>query len=413
VPRAEPSRRWARLRLLVRPTRIRLCSVALALVGALILATSANASELAVEDPAGIAAVVGSGQEPTETATPAPAAPEAETLVAAPSPEGVVAQVPEVATVEAELPPAEAPAPTPEAPAPETPAPEAPAPSPPAEPPPTEAPAPEAPPPSPPVETPPVEAPVAPAAPEVRPPEVHVEAPAQEAIVQSSPEPASEKPVPERPQDAAGAASQSEAAGGTETSSTKGTQSVGGVGAAASGAGLPLGTPLDPVVPATGSPADGTAEPLTGAAARAASATIAARKSAAFGAGPLDCAKALQAGAGEACSIWGVAPQRSESSVLPLGAPGGPLPPDPNGGATGGGHSVVSAPLGSSTPGPQPGGSSGGASAGGGGGGLATSGFLSLAGLLLLAAPRAMRRLRLLCQPWRTACFALIPERPG
>jgi hypothetical protein len=192
---------------------------------------------------------------------------------------------------------------------------------------------------------------------------------------------------------------------------------VGGVGAAAplgpSGAGLPLGTPLDPVVPATGSPADGTAEPVTAAAARAASATIAARKSAAFGAGPIDCAKALQAGTGEACSSWVVAPQRSESSVLPLGAPGGPLPPDPNGGATGGGHSVVSAPLGSSTPGPQPGGSSGGASAGGGGGGLATSGFFSLAGLLLLAAPRAMRRLRLLCQPWRTACFALIPERPG
>ena len=386
---AEPIRRSARRRALVRPTRIRLCSVALALLGALILATSANASELAVEDPAGIAAVVGSGQEPTETATPAPAAPEAETLVAAPSPEGVVAQVPEVPTVEAELPAVEVPAPAPETPAPE------------------------APPPSPPVETPPVEAPVAPAPPEVRPPEVHVEAPAQEAIVQSSPEPVSEKPAPERPQDAEGAASQSEAAGGAETSSTKGTQSVGGVGAAASGAGLPLGTPLDPVVPKTGSPADGTAEPLTAAAARAASATIAARKSAAFGAGPLDCAKALQAGTGEGCSSWVVAPQRSESSVLPLGAPGGPLPPDPNGGATGGGHSVVSALLGSSTPGPQPGGSSGGASAGGGGGGLATSGFFSLAGLLLLAAPRAMRRLRLLCQPWRTACFALIPERPG
>jgi hypothetical protein len=396
VPPAEPSRRSTRLRALVRPTRIRLCSVALALLGALILATSANASELAVEDPAGIAAVVGSGQEPTETGTPAPAAPEAETLVAAPSPEGVVAQVPEVPTIEAELPIAEAPAPTPEAPAPEAPAP-----------------TPEAPAPSPPVETPPVEAPVAPAQPEARAPEVHVEAPAQEAIVQSSPEPVSEKPAPERPQDAEGAASQSEAAGGAETSSTKGTQSVGGVGAAASGAGLPLGTPLDPVVPKTGSPADGTAEPLTAAAARAASATIAARKSAAFGAGPLDCAKALQAGTGEGCSSWVVAPQRSESSVLPLGAPGGPLPPDPNGGATGGGHSVVSALLGSSTPGPQPGGSSGGASAGGGGGGLATSGFFSLAGLLLLAAPRAMRRLRLLCQPWRTACFALIPERPG
>jgi hypothetical protein len=390
VPPAEPSRRSTRLRALVRPTRIRLCSVALALLGALILATSANASELAVEDPTGIATVVGSGEELTDTATPAPAAPEAETLVAAPSPEGVVAQVPEVPTIEAELPIDEAPAPTPEAPAPEAPAPtpEAPAPEAPAPTPEGPAPTPEAPAPSP---------------------------PAQEAIVQSSPEPVSEKPAPERPQDAEGAASQSEAAGGAETSSTKGTQSVGGVGAAAPGGGLPLGTPLDPVVPKTGSPADGTAEPLTAAAARAASATIAARKSAAFGAGPVDCAKALQAGAGEACSSWVVAPQRSESSLLPLGTPGGPLPPDPNGGATGGGggHSVVSAPSGNSTPGPQPGSGSGGASAGGGGGGLATSGFLSLAGLLLLAAPRAMRRLRLLCQPWRTACFALIPERPG
>jgi hypothetical protein len=400
VPPAEPSRRSTRLRALVRPTRIRLCSVALALLGALILATSANASELAVEDPTGIATVVGSGEELTDTATPAPAAPEAETLVAAPSPEGVVAQVPEVPTIEAELPIDEAPAPTPEAPAPEAPAPT------------PEAPAPEAPAPTPEAPAPTPEAP-APEAPAPAPEAPAPSPPAQEAIVQSSPEPVSEKPAPERPQDAEGAASQSEAAGGAETSSTKGTQSVGGVGAAAPGGGLPLGTPLDPVVPKTGSSADGTAEPLTAAAARAASATIAARKSAAFGAGPLDCAKALQAGAGEGCSSWVVAPQRSESSVLPLGAPGGPLPPDPNGGATGGGHSVVSALLGSSTPGPQPGGSSGGASAGGGGGGLATSGFFSLAGLLLLAAPRAMRRLRLLCQPWRTACFALIPERPG
>jgi hypothetical protein len=398
------------VRAFVRPTRVRLCSVALALLGALILATSANASELAVEVPAGIRAVVGSGQESTETPTPTPAALQAETPVAAPSPEGVIAQVPEVATVEAELPAPEAPAPAPETPAPEAPAPEAPAPSPPAETPPPEAPAPN----PPAVEIPPVEAPVVPAPPEIRAPEVHVEVPAHEPIVESTAEPASEKPVSERPQDAASTPSQSEAtplARGAEASSAKGTQLVGG---AAPGAGLALGAPIDPVVPATGTPADGTAEPLTAAAARAASATIAARKSAAFGAGPLDCAKALDAGEGEACSSWAVAPQRSEASVLPLGTPGGPLPPDPNGGATGasGGHSVISTPSGSSTTGPQPGGSSGGASAGGGGG-LAQSGFLTLAGLLLLAAPRAMRRLRLLCRPWRIACFTLIPERPG
>ena len=61
-------------------------------------------------------------------------------------------------------------------------------------------------------------------------------------------------------------------------------------------------------------------------------------------------------------------------------------------------------------PTPAPSGASGSAA---GSSGIALSGFLTLAGLLLLGAPRAMRRLRLSCQPWRTACFVLIPERPG
>ncbi len=63
-------------------------------------------------------------------------------------------------------------------------------------------------------------------------------------------------------------------------------------------------------------------------------------------------------------------------------------------------------------PGPAPSGASGG-SAGGSGSGLALSAFLTLAGLLLLAAPRALCRLRLACRPWLTAFFVLIPERPG
>jgi hypothetical protein len=62
-------------------------------------------------------------------------------------------------------------------------------------------------------------------------------------------------------------------------------------------------------------------------------------------------------------------------------------------------------------PGPAPAGVAGGSAAGASG--FAFSAFVTLAGLLLLAAPRAMRRLRLSCQPWRTASFALIPERPG
>ena len=44
---------------------------------------------------------------------------------------------------------------------------------------------------------------------------------------------------------------------------------------------------------------------------------------------------------------------------------------------------------------------------------MGLSGFLIFAGLLLLAAPRVLRRLRLACQPWLTAFFVLIPERPG
>lgn len=66
---------------------------------------------------------------------------------------------------------------------------------------------------------------------------------------------------------------------------------------------------------------------------------------------------------------------------------------------------------------PAPGGSAPSGGAGGVGvgsaGGLGLSAFLTIAGRLLLAAPHAMRRLRLSCLPWRTAFFVLIPERPG
>ena len=80
-------------------------------------------------------------------------------------------------------------------------------------------------------------------------------------------------------------------------------------------------------------------------------------------------------------------------------------PGNGHGGSEGGGH-----PTGP-TPGPAPSGASGGAAAGGSGG--AFSAFFTLAGLLLLAAPLAMRRLRLASRPWLTAFFVLIPERPG
>ena len=94
----------------------------------------------------------------------------------------------------------------------------------------------------------------------------------------------------------------------------------------------------------------------------------------------------------------------SVAASLAAATPGGP----PDGGH--GGSTSGSPPVGPPT-GPAPAGVSGGA--GMGAAGLIFPGFLTLAGLLLAGAPRAMRRLRLSCEPWLTACFVLIPERPG
>jgi hypothetical protein len=83
---------------------------------------------------------------------------------------------------------------------------------------------------------------------------------------------------------------------------------------------------------------------------------------------------------------------------------------------SGGGHdgSGLGGPPLTSAPGSAPGGSSGAATGAGGGGGsgAGVSIFLTLAGLLLLGAPRALRRLGLAFEPWLAGCFVLIPERP-
>jgi hypothetical protein len=79
----------------------------------------------------------------------------------------------------------------------------------------------------------------------------------------------------------------------------------------------------------------------------------------------------------------------------------------PPGGGRGG--MLISSPPVGPAPGPAPSGASG-ATSGVSGPGVST--FLTLAGLLLLGAPRAMRRLRLSCEPWLAGCFVLIPERP-
>jgi hypothetical protein len=95
---------------------------------------------------------------------------------------------------------------------------------------------------------------------------------------------------------------------------------------------------------------------------------------------------------------------QAEGFRAPSGSRTGP-PDEGYGDSVGGSHPVIPAPA------PAPSGAVGGSAAGGSG--VSPAGFFSLAGLLLLAAPRALRRLRLLCESWRTAFFVLIPERPG
>jgi outer membrane biosynthesis protein TonB len=80
-------------------------------------------------------------------------------------------------------------------------------------------------------------------------------------------------------------------------------------------------------------------------------------------------------------------------------------------GGRSGGSPGGSSPIGPPPPGPSPSGTFGGAA--GGGAGIALSGFPMFAGHLMWGAPVAMRRLRLSFQPWLTAFFVLIPERPG
>ncbi|HEY5343390.1 MAG TPA: hypothetical protein VIJ66_06990 [Solirubrobacteraceae bacterium] len=79
-------------------------------------------------------------------------------------------------------------------------------------------------------------------------------------------------------------------------------------------------------------------------------------------------------------------------------------------GGRSGGSPGGSGPIGP-PPRPTPSGTFGGAA--GGGAGIGLSGFPTFAGHLLRGAPLAMRRLRLSFQPWLTASFVLIPERPG
>jgi hypothetical protein len=73
---------------------------------------------------------------------------------------------------------------------------------------------------------------------------------------------------------------------------------------------------------------------------------------------------------------------------------------------------AASSARGPAVPAPAPGGFSP-ASSASVGGGVSAATFLALAALLLLAAPRALRRLQRAGTSWRLAQFSLIPARPG
>lgn len=133
-------------------------------------------------------------------------------------------------------------------------------------------------------------------------------------------------------------------------------------------------------------------------------------------AGPLGCdLAALGARTSDNCTVGWLGGKRVLASVLVASPAVSVLAAAAVGfsGERGHGDSAMgNAPI-SPAPGPAPGGASGASVGGGAPGGVALSIFLTLAGLLLLGGPRAMRRLRLSCEPWLTACFVLIPERPG
>jgi hypothetical protein len=126
---------------------------------------------------------------------------------------------------------------------------------------------------------------------------------------------------------------------------------------------------------------------------------------------------ALGGDATDNCTVGWLGAPRGLVTVLPTSAAvaevSSLVPDATSTSPAGGGHEgfVISGPPAAPAPGSAPSGASGAASGGATGAGV--SSFLTLAGLLLLGAPRALRRLRLSCEPWLAGCFVLIPERPG
>jgi hypothetical protein len=133
----------------------------------------------------------------------------------------------------------------------------------------------------------------------------------------------------------------------------------------------------------------------------------------AHAAGQTDCelvALGASIAAGEARGLLGSSVYAS-ASIVPLATvEASSAATAPGGSGDGDGGSAVDHPS-SPTPGPGSGGAGSGSAAGGGSGSASTAPF-TLVGALLQAAPRAMRRLLLAQQSWRTSFLVLIPERP-
>jgi hypothetical protein len=201
---------------------------------------------------------------------------------------------------------------------------------------------------------------------------------------------------------------------------------VGGVARAGATVGSLANSVLDPAVPSLRSlgfraPSSPTPAPQPPASAASASGTS--RSSSASGHDPLVAVPSAQLAAGR----WSVAAANPPltSAPSPAGAPptrhapawpspmaGTQLLPGEQGAVSPPAHGTPLASLPASpapTP-PSPGGVSP-ATAAGSGGGIAVA--LALAALLLLAAPPAVSRLRLVAERWRRAPLLLIAARPG
>jgi hypothetical protein len=101
---------------------------------------------------------------------------------------------------------------------------------------------------------------------------------------------------------------------------------------------------------------------------------------------------------------------RAAAETTPTAASVAPTTGYPDARATAPGGTAPLAALPARSPAPSPGGVSAATSAVSG---TSIPVFLTLAGLILLAAPRVRRVLRLLGESWRLSPLALIPERPG